>query len=297
MIELKYDAEGLVPVVAQDAATGQVLMVAYMNREALGKTLQTGEAWYWSRSRRALWRKGEESGHAQTVRRVRVDCDADALLLTVDQHGAACHTGHRSCFFRTLEGSDAAADGERVATDILDELFELLKRRRAEMPARSYTTSLLRAGRTAIADKVREEAEELLFAAGPGAAHTLDDRDAVQHRVAEAVGLAVALVDQRRLCQLHAGRRAAGPDPGRLRPRVVRPPPGPEDPLRPRQPPASKPEHSAALRPGAAVRQHTRGLVRYQLRRRRRARSSAPAPTSCPAAHLNSTRTGSPQSR
>src|SRR5439155_621436 len=131
MIELKYDAEGLVPVVAQDAATGQVLMVAYMNREALGKTLQTGEAWYWSRSRRALWRKGEESGHAQTVRRVSVDCDADALLLTVDQHGAACHTGHRSCFFRTLEGSDAAADDERVVTDILDELFELLKRRRA----------------------------------------------------------------------------------------------------------------------------------------------------------------------
>ena len=164
MIELKYDAEGLVPVVAQDAATGQVLMVAYMNREALGKTLQTGEAWYWSRSRRALWRKGEESGHAQTVRRVRVDCDADALLLTVDQHGAACHTGHRSCFFRTLEGSDAAADDERVVTDILDELFELLKRRRAEMPARSYTTSLLRAGRTAIADKVREEAEELVRA-------------------------------------------------------------------------------------------------------------------------------------
>src|SRR5437667_264379 len=123
--------------------------------------LQTGEAWYWSRSRRALWRKGEESGHTQTVRRLRVDCDADALLLTVDQHGAACHTGHRSCFFRTLEGSDAAADGERVATDVLDELFELLKRRRAEMPARSYTTSLLRAGRTAIADKVREEAEEL----------------------------------------------------------------------------------------------------------------------------------------
>src|SRR5437867_910165 len=133
-------------------------------REALGKTLQTGEAWYWSRSRRALWRKGEESGHAQTVRRVRVDCDADALLLTVDQHGAACHTGHRSCFFRTLEGSDAAADDERVVTDILDELFELLKRRRAEMPARSYTTSLLRAGRTAIADKVREEAEELVRA-------------------------------------------------------------------------------------------------------------------------------------
>src|SRR5947199_10416380 len=112
MIELKYDTEGLVPVVAQDAATGQGLMVAYMNREALGKTLQAGEAWYWSRSRRALWRKGEESGHTQTVRRVRVDCDADALLLTVDQHGAACHTGRRNRANRPEQTNDnAAANG------------------------------------------------------------------------------------------------------------------------------------------------------------------------------------------
>src|SRR2546430_17646613 len=100
MIELKYDAEGLVPVVAQDAATGQVLMVAYMNREALGKTLQTGEAWYWSRSRRALWRKGEDSGHAHTVRRGRAAREADPLRLTMGQHGAARHTGHPSGFFR-----------------------------------------------------------------------------------------------------------------------------------------------------------------------------------------------------
>lgn len=164
MIDLNYDSQGLIPAVAQDAATGQVLMVAYMNREALGKTLQTGEAWYWSRSRRALWRKGEESGHTQTVRALRVDCDADALVLTVEQQGAACHTGHRTCFFRTLDGSEAITDAERAGTDILDELFALLKSRRAEMPARSYTTSLLRAGKAAIADKVREEAEELVRA-------------------------------------------------------------------------------------------------------------------------------------
>ncbi len=169
MIEVKFGPDGLIPVVAQDDATGQVLMVAYMNREALGKTLQTGRAWYWSRSRGALWRKGEDSGHTQTVRAVRVDCDADALLLLVEQIGAACHTGHRTCFFRDLDGSEVTQDARGIAapakSDILDELFEVLKRRRSQMPAGSYTTSLLRAGRTVIAEKVQEEAEELVRAA------------------------------------------------------------------------------------------------------------------------------------
>ncbi len=164
MIPLNYDARSLIPVVAQDAASGQVLMVAYMNREALEQTVQTGQAWYWSRSRQALWRKGEESGHTQTVRAVRVDCDADALLLLVEQEGAACHTGHRTCFFRDLHGSEPLEDSSSAGpavSDVLDELFALLKRRRAEMPAGSYTTSLLRAGHATIAEKVREEAEEL----------------------------------------------------------------------------------------------------------------------------------------
>jgi len=168
MVQLTYDAGGLIPVVVQDAATGQVLMVAYMNREALEKTLDTGQAWYWSRSRGALWRKGEESGHTQTVRAVRIDCDADALLLVVDQAGTACHTGHRTCFFRSFDGHEAPGDGtdaaDLVRPGVLDELFELLKRRRAEMPTDSYTTSLLLAGRAAIADKVGEEAEELVQA-------------------------------------------------------------------------------------------------------------------------------------
>src|SRR3989449_6466982 len=173
MVQLKYDAGGLIPVVVQDAATRQLLMVAYMNREALEKTLDTGQAWYWSRSRRALWRKGEESGHTQTVRTVRIDCDADALLLVVDQAGTACHTGHRSCFFRSFDGQEAAGDGtdaaEMVRPGGFDELFELLKRRRAEMPTGSDTTSLLLAGRAAIADKVGGEADETRRAGPVGA--------------------------------------------------------------------------------------------------------------------------------
>ncbi|HEY6862808.1 MAG TPA: phosphoribosyl-AMP cyclohydrolase [Burkholderiales bacterium] len=102
---VKWDANGLVPAIAQDAATRKVLMLAWMNRESLAKTVATGEAHYWSRSRRRLWRKGEESGHVQKVRAVRIDCDEDAVLLEVEQAGGiACHTGRERCFFRKLEG-------------------------------------------------------------------------------------------------------------------------------------------------------------------------------------------------
>jgi phosphoribosyl-AMP cyclohydrolase len=102
---VKWDANGLVPAVAQDAGTRKVLTLAWMNRESLAKTVATGEAHYWSRSRRKLWRKGEESGHVQKVREVRIDCDEDAVLLEVEQAGGiACHTGRERCFFRRLEG-------------------------------------------------------------------------------------------------------------------------------------------------------------------------------------------------
>lgn len=100
--ELKYDAAGLIPVVVQDAGNDQVLMVAYMNREAVERTLATGKATYWSRSRQEFWVKGATSGHFQYVREMLVDCDADCLLLKVEQVGAACHTGCRSCFFRAI---------------------------------------------------------------------------------------------------------------------------------------------------------------------------------------------------
>jgi len=106
---LAWNADGLVPAVTQDAATGEVLMLAWMNRESLARTVETGEAVYWSRSRRALWRKGETSGHFQKVVEVRLDCDADAVLLRVEQVGGiACHTGRRRCFFRRLEGAPGA---------------------------------------------------------------------------------------------------------------------------------------------------------------------------------------------
>ena len=110
--QLRWDEHGLVPVVTQDAASGRVLTVAWMNREALAETVRRGEAVYWSRSREKLWHKGEESGHVQRVVEIRLDCDADAILLKVEQAGGiACHTGRESCFFRKLE------NGRWVATD------------------------------------------------------------------------------------------------------------------------------------------------------------------------------------
>ena len=110
-IEVDFGESGLVPAVAQDADSGEVLMLAYVSPEALARTRETGEAHYYSRSREEIWHKGSTSGHAQSVREVRVDCDADALLYLVDQAGGACHTGHRSCFHRTVDGENV---GERV---------------------------------------------------------------------------------------------------------------------------------------------------------------------------------------
>ncbi len=110
--EVPWDGQGLIPVVTQEFSTGRVLTLAWMNREALAETARSGEAVYWSRSRKKLWRKGEESGYTQKVRELRLDCDADAILLKVDQVGGiACHTGRESCFFRKLE------DGRWVTTD------------------------------------------------------------------------------------------------------------------------------------------------------------------------------------
>lgn len=110
--KIKWSPEGLVPAVAQDAGSGRVLMVAWMNREALRETARTGEAHYWSRSRTRLWHKGEESGHVQQVREIRLDCDADVIVLAVEQAGGiACHTGRQSCFYQKLE------DGEWVVVD------------------------------------------------------------------------------------------------------------------------------------------------------------------------------------
>ncbi|HVL76921.1 MAG TPA: phosphoribosyl-AMP cyclohydrolase [Noviherbaspirillum sp.] len=119
--KVKWDEHGLVPVIAQEAATGDVLMFAWMNRDALAKTLELGEAVYWSRSRRKLWHKGEESGHTQKVRDIRLDCDEDVVLLKVEQAGGiACHTGRHSCFFQQLSGSGADAEWKAVEPVLKD---------------------------------------------------------------------------------------------------------------------------------------------------------------------------------
>jgi phosphoribosyl-AMP cyclohydrolase len=120
----KFDASGLVTSVATDAATGEVLMVAHMNDEALRKTIESGEAWYFSRSRNALWRKGETSGHTQRVVEMRMDCDQDAIWIRVEQAGAACHTGRRSCFYRAVTGGES---GARLALVDADKVFDPAK--------------------------------------------------------------------------------------------------------------------------------------------------------------------------
>lgn len=154
--QIKFDGDGLVPCIVQQWDSGEVLMLAFMNREALEKTIDTGETHFWSRSRKALWHKGETSGNTQILRELRYDCDEDALLVMVESKGPACHTGERSCFFRS------AGEGRNVSThEVIPELSRILESRHREMPEGSYTAELLRAGCDMIAEKVEEEAEEV----------------------------------------------------------------------------------------------------------------------------------------
>jgi phosphoribosyl-AMP cyclohydrolase / phosphoribosyl-ATP pyrophosphohydrolase len=170
---VRFDEHGLVPCVMQDWSTGEVLTLAYMNDEALRRTRATGEVHFYSRSREEIWHKGQGSGNVQRVRQIRYDCDADALVALVDPAGPACHTGQRSCFYRDLEGSadpapDAPpADGEPTAAtyEALPTLERTLLDRRQRRPDGSYTVELLD-DPPRMADKVREEADEVSRAAG-----------------------------------------------------------------------------------------------------------------------------------
>jgi phosphoribosyl-ATP pyrophosphohydrolase/phosphoribosyl-AMP cyclohydrolase len=160
--ELKYDADGLVTVVVQDRLTGEIRMLAHADEQALRATLESGEGHFYSRSRRAPWRKGESSGHTLQVAEVWVDCDADAVLYLVDPIGPSCHTGRTSCFFQRLDAdgrlqADAAAHGRAL----LPRLFAELEQRTQATAAQSYTRKLLDGGVDAIGAKIREEADEL----------------------------------------------------------------------------------------------------------------------------------------
>jgi len=163
---VEFDQYGLVPVVAQDAATGDVLTLAYANREAVEKTLASGEAHYYSRSRAELWRKGATSGNTQRVVEVRVDCDGDALLYRVEPRGPACHTGEQSCFYTKLEGEGIGiSDGEAGFGVMVEQLAETIAQRHREMPEGSYTAALIQRGPERLAQKVGEEAVEVVVAA------------------------------------------------------------------------------------------------------------------------------------
>ncbi len=162
MLELKFNQEGLVPVIAQDYRTGEVRMFAWANEEAIRKTLETGYAHYYSRSRKSLWKKGETSGELQRVIEVRVDCDEDVVLYIVEQErNIACHTGERNCFFRNIQGEEA----KRVLPfEALQRLQEIIKQRLEELPEGSYTARLYKEGEDRVLQKFGEEAIETLIA-------------------------------------------------------------------------------------------------------------------------------------
>lgn len=170
---IKFDDKGLVPAIIQDCTTGKVLMMAYMNEEALEKTLTTGYTWFYSRSRESLWQKGESSGNVQKVKEIRYDCDADTVLVLVEPTGAACHTGHYSCFYRNSDNEvveDKEFDLEKIyeaktGPSILLELYEVVKDRKEKMPEGSYTTYLFDKGLDKILKKVGEENAEVIIAA------------------------------------------------------------------------------------------------------------------------------------
>jgi phosphoribosyl-ATP pyrophosphohydrolase/phosphoribosyl-AMP cyclohydrolase len=189
---LKFDEHGLIATVVQDDATGEVLMVAYMNAESLAKTMQTGQTWFWSRSRQELWHKGATSGHTQQVVDLRLDCDGDALLVRVHPNGPACHTGERTCFYRGADDAPPPVQVDRqesaiqpalspiqpaqsslsvvnvAAMDLgilLQNLFKLIQERKDQRPEGSYTTYLFDSGLDKILKKVGEEATETVIAA------------------------------------------------------------------------------------------------------------------------------------
>ena len=155
--KVSFDEHGLVPVIVQDAHTREVLTLAYMNQESLARTLETGQTWFWSRSRNELWHKGATSGNTQDVVTLATDCDNDAIVVLVEPAGPACHTGARSCFDLQLP--------EQPPGDLLHELYEVIKSRKQERPAGSYTAYLFDNGLDKILKKVGEEAAETIIAA------------------------------------------------------------------------------------------------------------------------------------
>ncbi|CCO09242.1 bifunctional phosphoribosyl-AMP cyclohydrolase/phosphoribosyl-ATP diphosphatase HisIE [Desulforamulus hydrothermalis] len=197
---LKFNEAGLIPAIVQEAAGKEVLMLAWMNREAVEKTLVTGEVWFYSRSRQRLWKKGETSGHVQKLKGFYYDCDADTLLLLVEQAGgAACHEGYSSCFHNKVKPDGmVVVEGDKLfdpalvygnrppqapaGSSVLDELYRLILSRKAERPADSYTTYLFEKGIDKICKKVGEECAEVIIGAKNSRAElTYETADLLYH--------------------------------------------------------------------------------------------------------------------
>ena len=167
VLRIDWQKTPLVPVVVQDADTKEVLMLAYMNEEAFNLTRDTGYAHYYSRSRKRLWKKGESSGHVQEVVQMLLDCDADTLLLLVHQHGVACHTGRKSCFFTDIKKNETVSQPEvdtAAAYGVVDTLYHTILERKNADPQTSYTAKLLQGKENSMLKKIVEEAGEFCFA-------------------------------------------------------------------------------------------------------------------------------------
>lgn len=199
--QIRYNERGLVPAIAQDYLDGTVLMMAWMNHESLEKTIETGETWYWSRSRQELWHKGATSGHIQKVRSLRYDCDGDTLLITVEQIGdIACHKGERSCFHR-VDSTKAAPPA-----DTLSEIYRVICDRADNPLPESYTCKLLAGGDNKILKKIGEESAEVVMACKD------DEKSAISLEVADLfyhvlVALAYHQVDIRDVYRQLQARR------------------------------------------------------------------------------------------
>ncbi|MGI6707002.1 MAG: bifunctional phosphoribosyl-AMP cyclohydrolase/phosphoribosyl-ATP diphosphatase HisIE [Clostridia bacterium] len=168
--QIKFDERGLVPVVTQDIKTGEVLMLAYMTREALDLTISTGKVHYWSRSMQKLWQKGETSGNYQTLRSISYDCDGDAILVKVEQKGNACHTGNYSCFHKRMYQTDDSFILQEEKISILEEIYEVIQDRVKNPKEGSYTNYLFNSGLDKMLKKVGEEASEVIIASKNGVA-------------------------------------------------------------------------------------------------------------------------------
>jgi phosphoribosyl-ATP pyrophosphohydrolase/phosphoribosyl-AMP cyclohydrolase len=184
---ITFDAHGLVPAIVQDAVSKEVLMLAYMNQESLERTVQTGQTWFWSRSRQELWNKGATSGHTQQVKSLRYDCDADTMLVLVEQQGPACHTGAYSCFNQELplEQTEAKPSSAAMKTSnrfaILSSLESVIASRDAERPEGAYTTYLFEKGADKILKKIGEETSEVIIAAKN------KDQDELRYEVSDLI--------------------------------------------------------------------------------------------------------------